>query len=312
MDEFIVEFKEVWSKLPDKAFLFSMLAIWLTLFHFLGHRVFSFTGSPSLFSWMWGAYSAEALDSSHGKLIPLVVLFLLWLKRKQLLEKAGAVWWPGLIGVAFALLLHLFGFMIQQPRISIVALFTGIYALLGVVWGWRFLKLAFFPFTFFIFCIPFGNTLDQLTFPMRLVSTTITWLITNGLLGIPVIQEGTQLIDPDGGYSYEVAAACSGIRSFIPLVVLTLVYGVMTFNKFRNRAVMAFAVIPLTLVCNVLRLVGIVVAHKFIGADAAHFVHEWFGFVTYAIALITVLSLGRWLEEKDTAPTSVEREAVPA
>jgi len=261
---------------------------------------------------MRGAYNAEALDSSHGKLIPIVVLAILWIRRQQFVENISTVWLPALGGVAFALLLHVFGYMIQQPRISIVAFFAGVYSLLGLVWGWRVLKVAFFPFFLFIFSVPFGNTLDQLTFPIRLVSTTITYFIANGILGIPIYQHGTQLVDANGGYTYEVAAACSGIRSFIPLVVITLVYGVLAFKKFRNRALMAVAVIPLTLVCNVLRLLAIIVAHSFISPDAAHFVHEWFGFVTYAIALGTVLSLGKWLEEKDAAPAIENKELQPA
>ena len=45
------------------------------------------------------------------------------------------LWWPGLLLVGLALALHLAGYMVQQPRISIVALFTGIYGLMGLAWG---------------------------------------------------------------------------------------------------------------------------------------------------------------------------------
>ncbi len=304
---FIEEFREqsvlFWTRLPHKLFFLSLFAVWMVLFNFLGHRMFNFTSNPSLFSWMWGAYSSESLDSGHGKLIPLVVLVLLWLKREQLLKLAQNLWWLGLVGVICSLSLHLFGYMLQQPRLSILAFFGGVLSLLGLVWGWRFMKECFFPFAFFIFSIPFGNTVDQLTFPLRLLATKVSWLVTHGILGIPLVQQGTQLLNADQGYSYEVAAACSGIRSLIPLIIITSIYGFLNFQTKGRRMLMVVSAVPLALICNVIRLIALIVARHFFGEGAGHFVHEWFGFVTYAIALAGVFLLGRWLEEKENNPS---------
>jgi exosortase len=308
LEEFKDEFLEFWRKLPDKELFLGLLAAWVLLFHFLGHCSFNFTSTPSLFQWMLGAYSAPALDSEHGKLVPFVVLFLLWLKRNEFLALTKGLWWPGLIGLAISLGLHIIGYIAQQPRLSIVAFFTGIYSLLGLIWGWRFMKAGFLPFMLFLFCIPFGNMMDKITFPLRLVATKITYIVTHGILGLPIIQQGTQLSDGEGGYSYEVAAACSGIRSLIPLLALTTIYGALTFKTAGKRLLMVFMAVPLALGCNVLRLIAIIITHSAFGEKPAHLVHEWFGFVTYAIALVSVFLLGHFMERGQERPAATPTE----
>ena len=59
--------------------------------------------------------------------------------------------------IAFSLVLHVIGYAAQQPRISIVALFTGIYGIMGLAWGWDWLRASFFPFFLFAFCVPLGT-----------------------------------------------------------------------------------------------------------------------------------------------------------
>ena len=86
LKEFGGEFQRCWKLLPEKTLFFGGLGAWVLLFQVFGHCSFNFSETPSLFLWMWGAYSAPALDSSHGKLIPLVVLVVLWIRRNDLLS----------------------------------------------------------------------------------------------------------------------------------------------------------------------------------------------------------------------------------
>jgi exosortase/archaeosortase family protein len=48
---------------------------------------------------------------------------------------------------------------------------------------------------------------------------------------------------------------------------------------------------------NVARLVCIVVASEAFGRAAGEFVHNWFGFVTFAMALGVMFGLGHWLRD---------------
>ncbi len=205
---------DCWRRLPNKAFFFVLLAAWLALFQFLGNSIFGFVNTPSLFLWLDSIYDSKISDNSHGYFIPFLVVGLFWWKRQELLALKLQIWWPGLLILMVAMAVHIFGYLIQQPRLSVIALFMGIYGLMGLAWGLDWLKKSFFPFFLFVFSVPLGLLESTITFPLRLL---VTWLAADisHLLAIDVVRQGTQLINPSGGYQYEVAAACSGIRSLV-------------------------------------------------------------------------------------------------
>ncbi|HUD83053.1 MAG TPA: exosortase/archaeosortase family protein [Candidatus Saccharimonadales bacterium] len=300
---FAEEFRSYWARLPDKGFFFGLLAAWCVVFELFGTASFNFSTTPSLFQWMYNAWDAPMLDSSQGKLIPFVVVILLWVRRRELAETITGWWWPGLAFVGLALLLHVFGFLAQQPRVSIVALFFGIYSLVGLVWGWRTMKASFFPFVLFAFCMPFGTFVENLTLPLRLLATKLTFLICHGGLEIPLFQNGTELFDKTGKINFDIAPACSGIRSFVALLAVTTIFSVMAFKTIWKRAAMIALTIPLVVFFNVVRLVAIILATQAINKEAGLFVHEWFGFVTYMMAVVCLLGVAHCLRDKPlTAP----------
>ena len=154
---FMEEFQSYWAQVPEKWFFLTLLAAWCLLFNFLGISSFNFERTrPSLFLWVYHAWNEPIMDASHGNLITPVVAILLWVKRKELAATLARPWWPGLLLLGLALLLHIFGFLAQQPRVSLVALCFGLYSLVGLAWGWRTMKASFFPFFLFAFCMPLG------------------------------------------------------------------------------------------------------------------------------------------------------------
>src|SRR6266550_3426043 len=88
----------LWSSLPDKLLFFILCLVWAVFFHFLGNSTFGYKDTPSLFGWMNYAYNSGE-DDRHGKLIPLVVLALLLVKRRELTTAPKAPWWPALVVV---------------------------------------------------------------------------------------------------------------------------------------------------------------------------------------------------------------------
>jgi exosortase len=296
---FWAEFQDYWRRVPDKGLFLTLLAGWCALFQLAGISSFNFeTVRPSLFEWLYHAWNAPALDSSQGNLIPFVVAVLLWVRRRELAASITGLWWPGLAVVGLALLIHILGFLAQQQRVSVIALFLGIYGLAGVVWGWRTMRASFFPMVLFAFCMPLGTFAEELTLPLRLLATSVTRMVCHGLLGIGVVQDGTKLLDPLGQYQYDVAAACSGIHSFVALLAVTLIFSWLTYRTFWRRGLIVALTLPLVVLCNVVRLVVIILANQAFGHEAGDFVHEWFGFVTYLVAIGCLLVVARWLKEK--------------
>ena len=307
LEDFRIQFMECWQRLPNKALFLVLLAAWLALFHFLGNATLGYINTPSLLTWMHIAYvsnpDANGSDDSHGKLIPFVVIALFWWKRKQLMNLPLRTWWPGLLLVALALGLHVMGYMVQQPRISIVALFIGIYGLTGLAWGPEWLRESFFPFILFAFCVPLGWSAVAITFPLRLWVTQMVELISGYVFQIDILREGTKLINPTEHYQYEVAAACSGIRSLFATIAVAIIYAMLSFRTWWRRGLLIASAFPLAVLGNVLRMMTIIISAEIWGQEGGSYVHEGgpFGVLSllpYVAAFGGLLLLGHWLHER--------------
>lgn len=306
-------FSEYWRRLPNKEIFFPLLIAWLAFFHFFGNSTLGYVPTPSLFHWMYNAYNSKSptADDGHGNLIPIVVLALFWWKRKELLARPLATWWPGLALVGFAAVLHVGGYLVQQPRVGIVALFLGIYGLMGLAWGLNFLKASFFPFFLFAFMVPLGSLTEPVTFPLRLMVSKLVAFICQYLLGIDVVSEGTSLVRLPSRYQYEVAAACSGIRSLVAVTAIAIIYAFMVFKTWKLRLILIGSAIPLAVIGNTFRMMVIVLAAELGGQTAGIRAHDssFWSMLPYVPAIFGLMFLGRWLEKvQDRAATSPAAE----
>lgn len=321
LDEFQAELVDAWRQLPNKGFFFMLLGAWLLLFEFLGNSTFGYLDTPSLLKWMYilgSAKSAEGETDDNQMLIaPLVVIGLFWWKRKELLRQPMAMSWQGLLLVALGLLLHIVGYRVQQPRISIIAMFTGIYGLMGLAWGPKFLRASFFPFFLFIFCVPFGTLSEFITVPSRHIVSKIVEVIANSaphFMNLRIIRQGTQLVDPDGHFQFEVAAACGGIRSLIVTIMLAIVFGFTVFRSAWKRIVLIAMAFPLAIAGNVLRLMVVIMASKWRSREFGMWVHNntITSLLPYVPAVLVLLWLGSWLEKKNPPAEVPVQEEVAA
>jgi exosortase len=310
LEDFRIQFLECWQRLPNKGLFFGLLVAWLTLFHFLGNSTLGYISTSSLLEWMHIVYSGEdasGSDDGHGKLIPFVVLAIFWWKRKKLLALPLNTWWPGILLLAGALALHLFGYMAQQTRISIIALFAGIYALMGLAWGRQWLRESFFPFFLFAFCVPLGWSVVSITFPLRVLVCKLVVLISGYVLQIDIRREGTKLLDPSGAYEYDVAAACSGIRSLFATLSVAIIYAMLCFRPLWKRGVLIASAVPLAVLGNTIRMLSIVIAAEIWGQAGGSYVHDGgpYGILSllpYVAAFGGLMLLGHWLRESPPKP----------
>jgi len=301
------ELGDCWRQLPNKELFLVLFAAWVALVQWLGSSTFGYISTPSLLHWMYNSYTARFTEDSQGTLIPIVVLVLFYQKRKALLALPLRTWWPGLLLLAGACLLHVTGYVVQQQRLSVIAFFLGIYGIMGVAWGPEFLRKSFFPFFLFGFCIPMGGMLTSVSFPLRVMVSQIVALVGQ-VMGIDVVRDGTRLLGGEGRFEYDVAAACSGIRSLIATVAIATIYAFIAFRRPWKRLVLLASAFPLAVAGNVFRMLIIVLAGAWRGQAAGAYVHEssFWGLLPYLPPIIGMLLLGRWMGEEepdqDTAP----------
>ncbi len=292
---------ECWRRLPNKAFFFALLAAWLALFQFLGNAILGYVHTPSLFNWLYGQYNNHAADDAHGNFIPFLVIGLFWWKRRELLALPLKLWWPGLLLLLAALLLHIAGYAIQQPYLSIAALFAGLYGLMGLAWGPAWLRHSLFPFFLFLFSFPLGQRAEVITFPLRQLVTRLSELVAHWVLGIDVMRVGTQLFDPSGSYGFDVEAPCSGMRSLIAIFLLATIYGFFAFRSPWKRLWLMALALPLSVLGNLARMLLIIMAAELGGQSWGNYVHEGgplgiISLVPYVPAIVGLMLAGRWLE----------------
>lgn len=313
LEEFRLEFLDCWRRLPNKSAFLALLAAWLVLFQFLGNSTLGYVRTPSLFGYMYDAFSAgghtSLLEAEEGYavFIPAVVAFLFWSKRRQLLALEVRGWWPGLLILSGGAALHLLGYAVQQPRISVVGFFTGIYGLMGMSWGWAWLRASFFPFFLFGFCVPIGSLAEPVTFHMRLLVSQLVGFICHYILAIDIGVKGNMLIDPTGHYQYEIAAACSGIRSLIATFAFAVILGFVSFRRNWKRLLLIASAFPLAILGNLLRMLTIIIAAEMGGQEWGNYVHDGgpagiFSLLPYIPAFLGLLSLERYLRPKQDQP----------
>lgn len=306
------------GELPDKPLLVLLLVAWIVLFHLFGVSTLGYARTPSIFGW-WFYTMTRGLngnplrildqEEAHAWIMPFVALGLLWWQRERLLALAKRIWWPAFVLMLGALLFHLLGFLVQQPRFSLLAFFLGLYAMTGIVWGAGWLRHAFFPFALLVFCVPLGGAAEILTVPLRVLATQITVGLAQTVMGMDVIRAGAVILEPGGRYQYEVAAACSGMRSLTAITALALITGIVMFHTNWRRLVMVAAAVPLAVVGNVLRLLVIILAAETFGQNAGNAVHtsSIFSLLPYVPALVGVLALAHWLREDQPTGRAPER-----
>jgi len=129
-------------------------------------------------------------------------------------------------------------------------------------------------------------------------------MVCHYLLAIDVVRLGTKLMDPTGQYQYDVAAACSGMRSLIAVFLLATVVAFGLLRSPMNRLFLMALAVPFAVLGNMLRLLAVIFAAEAGGQSWGNYVHEGgpFGILSllpYVPGFIGLLWAGRWLEKRE-------------
>lgn len=261
------------------------------VFQWFGNANHGYIDTSSLFYWwgyQWFQWGNPNAENQHAPLICALSAWLLW--RNLRAANAGSPDARSSAGDAAAvaamaggLLLHALGFAVQQARISVAALLLFAWGVLAWGGGRRWARAAAFPLAFMVFAIPL-NILDSVGFWLRLTVIKASAGLAHAA-GIEVLRNGTQLLAPDGRYQYDVAAACSGVRSLMALAALSLLIGYLTFRPAWLRAFVLLLCVPFTYLGNVARITSIIFAAQWGGQRWGERAHEVMGFGVFVIVL---------------------------
>lgn len=226
----------------------------------------------------------EIPDYSHGILVPVFAAYLVWVKRRTLLNTKISASWSGVIVVALSLALLIlgeFGAELFLSRISFIVLCAGLVLGFG---GWQLLKDVRFALLVLLLAVPIPTIVfNQIALPMESFASRLATVLLHAF-SVPALRTGTVIELPS--IRLEVAEACSGIRSLVSLFTLAIFYGYFIEKTFIRRAVLALASIPIAIAANSIRIFGTGMCVQYWDADRAlGFFHQFSGWVMFLVSL---------------------------
>lgn len=220
---------------------------------------------------------------THGFLVPLFSLYLVWQQRAALrkLPRAGSLLGVPVILVGVATLylgdLGADNFLMRSSLIVILA------GLVLFHLGRAIFRSLLFPLAFLLFMVPLpGVIFYSVTFPLQhLAARQAGW--TLDALGVPVLLDGN--IIHLAQLSLGVTEACSGIRSLISLFAGAAAWAYLFLPLGWSMVFFVAATLPITIFANAARVVLTGLIGQSFGVEyASGFFHEFAGLAIYAFA----------------------------
>jgi exosortase len=191
-------------------------------------------------------------DMSHGFVVPVVVLWIVWRERGRWLAlPAKPSWWGLAVLGAGACLqtIAVFGGGLFVGSVAFLVSVAGAVLYLG---GFAFLRVWALPFLLMLFMLPkLAIVYSQVTFPLQLLASRIAAAMLS-LGGVAVVREGN-ILDV-AGHRVSVQEACNGIRYLLSLGFIAVVYAYLADPKPWMRFALLAVVVPIAILANALRV----------------------------------------------------------
>lgn len=261
-------------------------------YQFFGNNINLKMYGRSAFAYVAGRWSDMGGDFSHGWMIPFVSLFVVWFKRVELMTAARKVDNRGLVLIILALTAHWLGAKSEQTRISLMAFILLTWSIPIYLCGWEVAKWLVFPCAYLLFAVPM-NFLESITFPLRIVATVISTSVLNGI-GIAAQRSGSAIHSlAAGGFQFDVAAPCSGLRSLLAMTALTAVYAYLTQRTLVRQWLLFLSAIPLAIIGNVARITTVALVAQAMGEKLAlGLYHDYSGYIVFGVSIMLMIAIG--------------------
>lgn len=244
----------------------------------------------SIFGWIAIQWKNE--NFKNNWIMLLFSGYVIYRNRKALAEAKTKPSPVGLLVVAASLAAHILGYRTQLPRLSLGATVGVFWGIPYAIWGWDVAKLLIFPaaYAFLCFC---GSLLMEVTMPLRLMASGLAVSFLHGA-GIEAVRRGTVVFSAaGGGFQFDVADACSGLRSLIVMTALAAPYAYLTMKGLWRQAILFAMSVPLAMLANALRIFSLGLVAEWVGMDLAMMLyHDLSGFLVFFLSLLLLIGTG--------------------
>jgi exosortase len=243
------------------------------------------------FAWLIHEWTTDP-QYSHGYLVPVFSVVLLWLRRGQLQNVTWQMSWWGISLLALAGLMRVGGAYVgfdYLDGLSLLPCLAGLFFLFG---GWAACKWALPSIGFLFFMVPLPFQIAHgLSGPLQTLATKISAYAMQ-TLGLPALPEGNTILLNNN--TIAVAEACSGLSMLFVFLALSTAMFIVLRRPLLDRLLILASAIPIALVANAVRITSTGIAYELLGQEAGDLIfHDLSGWLMMPLALGLL-----WLELK--------------
>jgi exosortase len=230
---------------------------------------------------------------SHGYLVPLFALVLLWYRKEKIGVSSGQpAWWWGSGLLIVGVLLRQGGAFYYFPwfeAISLLPCLAGLVLLVGgrACFAWSWPAIAFL---FFMMPLPYRLETGMRQPLQRLATDMSTYVLQT--IGCPVFAEGNVIVLRNVRLGVE--EACSGLSMLLVFFALATAVALMTRRPLWEKCMIFLSAAPIAVIANVGRISATGLLYQLGNSQAAHLVfHDLAGWLMMPLGLALF-----WIELK--------------
>ena len=235
-------------------------------------------------------------DWSHGYIIPLFSLFLIWNRREDLAAASPRAFILALPLMILALLAQAISlFLIGNYWLCQLSMVAMLFFLVLYLTGPNVIHILWLPILYLALAMPIpGSLYTKVSLPLQKVAARGSAIIL-GLFRVSVDVRHSHLsIRSVSGQMREltVAEACSGMRSLMAYVALGVAWAYLEDRPIWQRVVLVVSIIPVAVFCNVIRVAITSSAYYYDRPEwGQEFMHTFTGMLMLIPALLLFLLL---------------------
>lgn len=243
-------------------------------------------------------------DYSAGQLVPLVAIFLVWARRKQLKECVlKPCWWGGITLLILAYAARMYGllFMFESAqRYSLVLTAAGLVLLVA---GWQVFRRVSWILLFLFLMVPLpGRVHNMISGPLQRLATSGSVFVLEAFL--PHISRQGNVVMLNENTPMAVAEACSGLRMLTAFIIVAGFIAYMVKRARWQKAVLLLSSIPVAVACNIFRITVTGILMLMVSAEVGQkFFHDFAGLVMMPASVLLLFS-EIWLMDRLVVPES--------
>jgi exosortase len=238
---------------------------------------------------LWRTWTTND-NYSHGPLVPLVSLALVWLRRDKLRAAPARPDSRGIALVAAGCAMQVLGVRADLFALEGASLLTVLFGLVLTFFGPVVTRMLAFPIGYLGFMLTFPPVvMNTLSFALKALAVNASVAIAQAL-GAQLQRDGMRLFFATG--ELRVEDPCSGLRSLLALLATGALFAYTQKGGGWRRAAVVLAAVPIALAGNIARLVLLFLATSRFGVTwATGRFHDVTGYALYAVALALLVGL---------------------